>query len=119
MMGAAATIPAMSTLASCGSSSPGGGNTDTGKGTLSLAYLGDASQQAAFNALFAAFNKSHPRITIKANGIAAGDWATFANTISTQMAGGKSYDIVDVATEGQLLMSAKGVLAPLDGVHRA
>src|SRR5256885_13560056 len=80
MMGAAAAIPAMSSLASCGSSSPGGGNTDTGKGTLSLAYLGDASQQAAFNALFAAFNKSHPGITIKANGIAAGDWATFANT---------------------------------------
>lgn len=116
MMGvAAAAIPAASTLAACGSSDDSG-TSGGGKGaaTLSLAYLGDASQQAAFTALFAAFNKSHPEIKIKANGIAAGDWATFASTISTQLAGGKKYDIVDVATEGQLLMSSKGVLAPLD-----
>lgn len=110
---AAAGVPAASLLAACSGSS-GGGSKGTGKGTLSLAYLGDATQQGAFNALFAAFNKSHPDIKIKANGIAAGDWASFANTISTQLAGGKSYDIVDVATEGQLLMSSKGVLEPLD-----
>jgi multiple sugar transport system substrate-binding protein len=113
MMGvAAAAIPSASLLAACGGAS--GGSNGNGTGTLNLAYLGDASQQAAFNALFAAFNKSHPGIKIKANGIAAGDWGTFASTISTQLAGGKSYDIIDVATEGQLLMSSKGVLAPLD-----
>lgn len=115
LMGAAVAIPAMGGLAACGDSSSGssGGN-GSGSGQLSLAYLGDASQQKAFNDLFAAFNKAHPNITITANGIAAGDWATFANTISTQLAGGKKYDIIDVATEGQLLMSSKGVLAPLD-----
>lgn len=117
MMGvAAAAIPAASALAACGGSSDddnssGGG---AGGGTLSLAYFGDATQQVAFNALFAAFNRSHPNIKIKANGIAAKDWATFASTISTQLAGGKNYDIVSVATEGQLLMSSKNVLAPLD-----
>jgi multiple sugar transport system substrate-binding protein len=79
-----------------------------------MAYLGDASQQAAFNSLFAEFNKTYPQISIKATGIAAGDWATFATTISTQLAGGKVYDIVDVATEGQRLFSSKGVLEPLD-----
>lgn len=110
LMGAtAATVP----LAACGSSSGGGGG-GTGNGELSLAYLGDATQQKAFNDLFTAFNKANPGITVKANGIAAKDWGTFANTISTQLAGGKKYDIVSVATEGQLLMSSKGVLAPLD-----
>lgn len=117
LMGVAAVaVPAASALAACSSSSSGGsgGSGGNGKATLSLAYLGDATQQGAFNALFAAFNKSHPEITIRANGIAAGDWATFASTISTQLAGGKEYDIVDVATEGQLLMSSKDVLEPLD-----
>jgi multiple sugar transport system substrate-binding protein len=108
--GAAALAPAAATLAACGSS----GGKGNGTGTLSLAYLGDSSQQAAFKALFAAFNKAHPKITINSTGIAAGDWATFASTISTQLAGGKKYDIVDVATEGALLMSSKGVLEPLD-----
>lgn len=119
MMGtAAAAIPAAGVLSACGSSSSSGGGSSAkigaGKTTLTMAYLGDASQQAAFKALFTAFNKVHPEIGIQANGIAAGDWASFANTISTQIAGGQSYDIVDVATEGQLLMSSKGVLAPLD-----
>jgi multiple sugar transport system substrate-binding protein len=117
MMGAAAAaIPAMTALGACGSSGSGGGSgsKSSGSTTLTLAYLGDASQQAAFKALFTAFNKAHPDIAIQATGIAAGDWATFANTIATRLAGGTNYDIVDVATEGQLLMSSKGVLAPLD-----
>jgi len=119
MGGAAAAVPAMSVLGACSSSSStgsggGGGGAGSGQTTLTLAYLGDASQQTAFKALFSAFNKVHPEIAIQASGIAAGDWATFANTIATRLAGGQNYDIVDVATEGQLLMSSKGVLAPLD-----
>jgi multiple sugar transport system substrate-binding protein len=114
MGGAAAAVPVMSALGACGSSSGGAGSVGSGPTTLTLAYLGDASQQAAFKALFSAFNKAHPEIAIQATGIAAGDWATFANTIATRLAGGENYDIVDVATEGQLLMSSKGVLAPLD-----
>jgi multiple sugar transport system substrate-binding protein len=112
MMGVAAAVPAAAALSACSSSSSGGSG--NGRTTLTMAYLGDASQQAAFKALFSAFNKVHPEIAIQANGIAAGDWAAFANTISTQLAGGQNYDIIDVATEGQLLMSSKGVLMPLD-----
>lgn len=114
LLGGAAVLPAVGGLAACGGSGGGNGAEGSGKGTLTLAYLGDATQQAAFKALFAAFNKAHPDIKISATGIASGDWATFANTISTQLAGGKQYDIVDVATEGQLLMSSKNVLEPLD-----
>jgi multiple sugar transport system substrate-binding protein len=100
-----------------GGSSSGGGSSPAPEdvsGTLVMAYLGDATQQKAFQALFDEFNKTYPKVQVKATGIAAGDWGTFASTISTQIAGGKVFDIVDVATEGQLLMASKGVLEPLD-----
>lgn len=112
MMGAAATVPLAGGLASCGGSDSGSGS--VGKGTLTLVYLGDATQQKAFNELFAAFNKAHPDIKVKATGIVAKDWASFASTVSTQIAGGKVPDIVSVATEGQKLFASKGVLEPLD-----
>lgn len=89
-----------------------GGDSDK----LILAYNGDATQQKAFQALFDEFQKQHPKIQMKATGIAAGDWGTFANTVSTQIAGGKKFDVVDVATEGQLLLASKKVLEPLDSL---
>ncbi|NGN69570.1 sugar ABC transporter substrate-binding protein [Streptomyces sp. A7024] len=109
---AAAAVPAASALAACGDSGGSGGGAATGE--LSLVYLGDATQQKSFNALFEQFNQVHPKIQIKARGIAAKDWATFANTVSTQIAGGKVPDIVQVATEGQRLFASKGLLLPLD-----
>lgn len=103
-------VPAASALAGCGDS--GGGSSS--EPSLSLVYLGDATQQKAFGQLFDAFNKAHPKIKIRANGIAANEWAAFANTVSTQIAGGKVPDIVSVATEGQQLFASKGLLEPLD-----
>ncbi|RNI20297.1 ABC transporter substrate-binding protein [Flexivirga caeni] len=122
LLGAGAVVPALSSLAACSSGSSGGpsnaakgtGAAGASSGQLTLVYMGDATQQTAFNQLFAAFNKVHPEIKIKANGIAAGDWGTFANTVSTQIAGGKIPDIVDIATEGQQLFASKGLLEPLD-----
>lgn len=105
-------VSAAPALTGCGGSDSPAGTAN--KGSLTLIYLGDATQQKAFNQLFDAFHKAHPGITIKARGIAAKDWATFANTVSTQIAGGKVPDIVDVATEGQRLFASKGLLEPLD-----
>ncbi|RII14748.1 putative ABC transporter substrate-binding protein YesO [Streptomyces sp. YIM 130001] len=112
MSAAAATLPAASALTACGGPDDGGGSAATGD--LNLIYLGDATQQKSFNALFDEFNKAHPKIRVKARGIASKDWATFANTVSTQIAGGKVPDIVQVATEGQRLFASKGLLEPLD-----
>jgi multiple sugar transport system substrate-binding protein len=122
--GGASSAGGVSSSASSVSSSAGGASSSSGgasspaaqdvSGTLVMAYLGDATQQKAFQALFDEFNKTYPKVQVKATGIAAGDWGTFASTIATQIAGGKVFDIVDVATEGQLLMSSKGVLEPLD-----
>src|SRR5690606_3019950 len=92
----------------------GDGEAGDGTGELNLIYMGDAAQQETFQSLFDEFQSSHPEITLNANGIAAGDWATFGNTVSTRIAGGERADIISVATEGQRLMSSKGLFEPLD-----
>lgn len=106
----AAAVPAGMSLAGCGGGSGGGSE----EGTLSFVYMGDAEQQDQFKKLFAEFNKAHPEITLKAQGIPSGNWATFANTVSTRIAGGQVPDIVQIATEGQRIFASKGLLEPLD-----
>lgn len=107
MLGAAATLPAVGGLAGCGGGSSGGGN------SLTLVFLGDATQQKAFQKLFQAFNDKYPKIDMEATGIAADGWAKFAGTVATRIAGGKVYDTAQIATEGQLLFASKGILNPL------
>lgn len=103
-------------LAFTGCSQTGGGtpsgNADSGN--LNFVYMGDATQQKAFNALFAEFNKDHPKIKLKAVGIPSGNWATFSTTVATRLAGGEKIDIIQVATEGQRLFASKGILENLD-----
>ncbi|TSD95670.1 sugar ABC transporter substrate-binding protein [Skermania sp. ID1734] len=110
LLGAGAALPAIGVTTGCHI----GWNSGSPNGPLDLVFQGDATQQKAFNKLFAEFHRTHPDIEVAARGIAAGDWATFAATVSTQIAGGKGPDIVDVATEGQKLFAAKGLLTPLD-----
>lgn len=106
---ATAALPLVSALSSCSMEVEGSPD-----GPLDVLYLGDATQQQAFNQLFDAFHRAHPEIGVKARGIAAPGWGTFANTVSTQIAGGKVPDVVQVATEGQRLFAAKGLMEPLD-----
>lgn len=104
-------------VAGCSGGGGGGGGDATGtpeSGDLTFVYLGDANQQKAFNALFAEFNKKYPDIKLKAQGIAAGNWADYSNTVATRLAGGQKIDIIQVATEGQRLFASKGVLEDLD-----
>lgn len=113
LLAAAAGVPALGSLAGC-SALGGNGADGDGTGTVTLAYLGDATQQKATEALYAEFERSHPKIKVRATGIAAGNWGSFANTVITQIAGGKKYDVINVATEGQQLLASKNVLEPLD-----
>src|SRR5579875_764811 len=83
-------------------------------GELSLAYLGTADQQKAWNELFALFQKQYPDVHLKAQANASNNWAEFFDTISTQIAGGKIPDIVQVATEGQRLFASRGLVEPID-----
>ena len=103
-------------VAGCSGGGGGGGGDATGtpeSGDLTFVYLGDANQQKAFNALFAVFNKKYPDIKLKAQGIPAGNWADYSNTVATRLAGGQKIDIIQVATEGQRMFASKGVLEDL------
>ncbi|MEO3794339.1 sugar ABC transporter substrate-binding protein [Nonomuraea sp. B10E15] len=105
---AAAALPILTTA--CGG---------TGEGTLTFVYMGDANQQAQFRALFTEFNKVNPNIRLVAQAIPAGNWAVFANTVATRIAGGYVPDIIQVATEGQRIFASKGLLEPLDPYIKA
>jgi len=111
------------TMAACSGSdaepdaSGGGTAVASGDGTsgeVTFAYLGDASQQDAFEAMFSVFNEQYPDIKLNAQGIPSGDWATFSNTVATRLAGGEKIDIIQIATEGQRLFASKGLLEPLE-----
>jgi len=78
-------------------------------GKVSLAYLGTADQAAAWDKLFAYFKEQYPGIELEAQPNPVNDWAAFFDAVSTQIAGGKSPDVVQVATEGQRLFASRGL----------
>jgi multiple sugar transport system substrate-binding protein len=83
-------------------------------GKITLAYLGTADQQEAWNALFGLFSEKYPDIQLEAIGNPVDNWAGFFDAISTQMAGGQVPDLIQVATEGQRLFASKGLVEPID-----
>jgi multiple sugar transport system substrate-binding protein len=85
-------------------------------GKITLAYLGTADQQEAWNALFGLFAEKYPDIQLEAIGSAVNNWAGFFDAISTQIAGGKIPDLIQVATEGQRLFASRGLVEPIDDV---
>lgn len=83
-------------------------------GKLSLAYLGTADQVEAWNNLFAKFQETYPDIELEAQANPVNDWAAFFDAVSTQIAGGKVPDVVQVATEGQRLFASRGLCEPIN-----
>jgi len=79
-----------------------------------LVYLGTAEQQEAWKALFELFREDYPDVQLNAHGIPADNWSAFFDTVSTQIAGGKVPDVVQVATEGQRLFASRGLALPID-----
>ena len=83
-------------------------------GKISLAYLGTADQSAVWENLFALFAEQYPGIELEAQANPVNDWAGFFDAISTQIAGGKIPDVVQVATEGQRLFASRGLCEPIN-----
>ncbi len=120
-LGAAAAIPAIHSLgagralASAATSTSSRRRPTSGDPVeLQLVYYGDVNQQAAWEALFTEFNRAEPGIKITSNGVSAPSWGEYVSTVATQLAGGREYDIVYVATEGQRLLASRDILLPLD-----
>jgi multiple sugar transport system substrate-binding protein len=84
------------------------------EGKLTLVYMGTVDQQKAWTALFDLFRKTYPNIDLKAQGIPSTTWASFFDNVSTQIAGGKVPDLIQVATEGQRLFASRGLVEPID-----
>lgn len=83
-------------------------------GSLTIAYLGTADQQVVWNKLFALFRQKYPDVQLTAQPNPSNNWAVYFNSISTQIAGGKIPDVVQVATEGQRLFASRGLVEPID-----
>jgi multiple sugar transport system substrate-binding protein len=105
-------------LAACGdqssSSAPIAPKGSKISGSLTLAYLGTADQQVVWKKLFSLFQEKYPDVQLTAQANASNNWAVYFNSISTQIAGGKVPDVVQVATEGQRLFASRGLVEPLD-----
>ena len=80
-------------------------------GKLKVLMYGEAT---ADESLHTAFKAAYPAVELEVVGIPGGTWATFADAVSTRVAGGESYDVVMIATEGQRLFAARGLVDPID-----
>ncbi|WP_344200173.1 sugar ABC transporter substrate-binding protein, partial [Pseudolysinimonas kribbensis] len=85
-----------------------------GKKKLSFLYFGSASLNKAVEAEYAPFVKANKDIDFAAQGVSANNWADFANTVSTRIAGGSSPDVIDIATEGVGIFRSKKLVVALD-----
>jgi multiple sugar transport system substrate-binding protein len=83
-------------------------------GHVTLAFYGAADIVKAWDVIFADFRKVYPKIDIDAVPIAASTWTTYADAAILQMAGGRSFDVLQGAINIQRLFISKGVVAPLD-----
>jgi multiple sugar transport system substrate-binding protein len=83
-------------------------------GHVTLAFYGAADIIKAWDIIFADFRQVYPNITIDAVPIAASTWTTYADSAILQMAGGRSFDVLQGAINIQRLFISKGVVAPLD-----
>jgi len=84
-----------------------------GDDTLSVAVLGTSQDAASRQSLVTAFNKKHPDIPVRIQGIQGADWADFFAKILTMVAAGTPPDVVVVATEGAQLFADR-LAEPLD-----
>ncbi len=64
--------------------------------------------------VFDAFRTLYPAVELEVVGIEAGSWAAFADAVTTRIAGGEKFDVVQIATEGQRLFASRGLIDPID-----
>lgn len=114
------TLAAGAAIAACGNGPSTSSSTQIAprgtkpSGSITLVYMGTADQEKAWNALFDLFHKDYPDVKLQARAIPSNNWAAFFDTVSTQLAGGQSFDLIQVATEGQRLFASRGLVEPID-----
>ncbi len=89
------------------------------------AYLQDAAisgkvrflvygEAAGNQPVFDSFNALYPDVELEVVGVEGASWAGFADAVTTRIAGGEQFDVVQIATEGQRLFASRGMIEPID-----
>ena len=82
--------------------------------TLTIFDFGGEADKKIYADAHARFKKKYPNVTIVDNFTPVTTWSEYSNKITTQVAGGQSPDIINIAIEGARLLQSKGLLQPLD-----
>ena len=82
--------------------------------TLTIFDFGGDADKKIYADAHARFKKKYPNVTIVDNFTPVTTWSEYSNKITTQVAGGQSPDIINIAIEGARLLQSKGLLQPLD-----
>lgn len=117
-------------LAACGAPAPGpasgaSGAAATGvplgaapaadtKATITIFDFGGDADKKIYADAHARFKKRYPNVTIVDNFVPVTTWSEYSNKVATQVAGGQTIDIINIAIEGSRLMVKKNLLLPLD-----
>lgn len=84
------------------------------KDTLNIFNFGGVKDVEIFEAAHERFKKRFPNVKINNQMVpVSASWATYINKLLTQIAGGTSPDIVNIAIEGVQLLVSKDVMMPL------
>jgi multiple sugar transport system substrate-binding protein len=80
-------------------------------GKVRLLYYGEAAnEEQRFNE----FGALYPDVELEVVGIPGGTWADFADSVATRIAGGETFDVLSIATEGQRVFASRGLIDPID-----
>lgn len=80
-------------------------------GPLRYLVIGEPDNNAA---VYNSFRELYPEVELEVVGITGGTWATYADAVTTRIAGGEQFDVVQIATEGQRLFASRGLIEPID-----
>jgi multiple sugar transport system substrate-binding protein len=108
--GAPAAAPTAAPASGGASGAPAGDTT----ATLTIFDFGGDAEKKIYGEAEARFKQKYPNVTISDNFTPVTTWSEYSNKITTQVAGGQSPDIINIAIEGARLLVKKGLLLPLD-----
>ncbi len=80
-------------------------------GKVRFLVYGEAAEDQPVHQAFMAL---YPDVELEVVGISGGTWASFADAVTTRVAGGEQFDVVQIATEGQRLFASRGMIQPID-----
>jgi multiple sugar transport system substrate-binding protein len=84
--------------------------------TITIFDFGGEADKKIYADAHARFKETNPNITIVDNFTPVTTWSEYSNKIVTQVAGGQSPDIINIAIEGARLLVSKNLLIPLDDI---